>query len=152
MSNETQPDTPAFNEAVHQFQEFLISQNVSSDLLWVFREDASSHKRRILIKEPLPPENIRAIESLYERGTERGLGVRLEALCLLDYRPCCYIWLPEDEVDASYAVLSGLKMAMPVDLLAARSVRNALAWRIYSWLDKKLGFNGLANALPRRNI
>lgn len=58
MSAASKPEMPTFVDAVERFRNFLISQQVSSELLWVFREDVSSRKRRIFIKEPLAAENV----------------------------------------------------------------------------------------------
>ena len=75
MSVETEYEVPAFPGALRQCQDFLTGQKFSPDLLWVFREDVAWRKRRIFIKEPLPPENERLAESLYESGRQRDLGI-----------------------------------------------------------------------------
>lgn len=150
MSAELKPEMPTFVNAVGQFRNFLISQQVSSELLWVFREDVTSRKQRILVKEPLAAENGRLVESLYERGCQRGLGVQLDAVFLLGSRVCCYICLPEDKSDAEHLMISGLKLSVPTDLLHARSVRNNLMWRVQVWLDKQSCWNKVEKRLPRK--
>ena len=105
MSAEPEPEIPIFSEAIKQLKDFLAGQNLSSEFQWVFREDVVWRKQRILVKEPLPKENERIVESLYERGRQRDLGIRLETLCLLGLRPCCYVWIPKDQMDAEYALL-----------------------------------------------
>jgi hypothetical protein len=151
MSAQPNPQMPAFNEAVEHFRKLLVSQQISSELLWVFREDVTSHKRRVLVKEPLPFENERIAALLYERGCQRGLGVQLDVFCLLGSRPCCYIWLPEDEYDAHY-MIGNLKLSVPTDLLPARSVNSNLMWRVHVWLDERSGWNKAGERLPRRHI
>src|SRR5215207_6044566 len=96
---------PTFAEATEQLRAFLRSQQLSAEPLWVFREDVTSYKQRFLVKEPLPPENQGLVELFYERGRQRGYGVRLEVLCVLGKRPCCYIWLPKDRMEAEYALM-----------------------------------------------
>ena len=150
MSTESNPQMPVFGEAVKKFQKFLVSQHVSSELLWIFREDVISRKRRVLIKEPLPSENTRLVESLYERGCQRGLGVQLDMFCLLGSRPCCYVWLPEDEIDAQYMMVGGLKLSVPKDWLHARWVKSNLVWRVHVWLDEQSGWNKAEDRLPHK--
>ncbi|MDQ3816427.1 MAG: hypothetical protein M3362_01900 [Acidobacteriota bacterium] len=141
---------PAFGEAVQQFGGFLLIQGLSSGLLWVFREDVCWRKQRLLVKVPVPEENARYAESLYNAGVNRGLGVRLDVLCLLGSRPCCYIWVPSDEEDASYAMLSGLKLSVPTEPVMARAVSNGSLWRAYKWLEGREAFTGIVEQVPRR--
>lgn len=152
MSEELIPQMPVFGDAIKKFQKFLVTHHVSSELLWVFREDVTSRKRRVFVKEPLPSENARLAESLYERGCQRGLGVQLDALCLLGSRPCCYILLPEDELDAQYMMVKGLKLSVPTDWLHARSIKSNLVWGIYVWLDELSGWNKGQERLPRKQL
>jgi hypothetical protein len=143
-------EMPVFGEAVRQFGGFLVSQGLSSDLLWVFRQDVCWRKQRLLVKLPVPEENTGHAESLYGVGVNRGLGVRLDVLCLLGSRPCCYIWLPPDEEDASYAMLSGLKLSTPTKPVIARAVRSGLLWRAYKWFERGEAFTGIVEQVPRR--
>ena len=154
MSVETETEVPAFPDAVRQCQDFLTGQNISSDLLWVYREDVAWRKRRILVRYPLPAENERLVESLYERGRRRDLGIRLEVLCLLGPRPCCYVWLPQGRTDAEYALLLTSKfiISVPTDLRNAESVKNPLAWRWHKLVEGGTGRESIVERLPRRNI
>ena len=140
---------PVFGEAVRQFGGFLESQGLSSDLLWVFREDVCRRRQHLFVKVPVPKENFGDVERLYNLGVSRGLGVRLDVLCLLDSRPCCYVWLPSDEEDAAYAMLSGLKLSVPTEPVIAQAVRNGLLWRAYKWLERSEVFAGIVERIPR---
>jgi hypothetical protein len=154
MSAEPKEEVPAFDEAIRQFKDFLAGQAVSTDLVWVFREDVVSYKLRLYINEPSLGENERRVESLYQRGLMRDLGIRLEVLCLLGARPCCYIWLPKDREDAGYALLlmSKFIVSVPTELAHARPVKNRLAWAAYKLLDEKSGWRDRAERVPHRNI
>jgi hypothetical protein len=147
-------ETLPFDKAIREFECFIAKQGLSTDLLWVFREDISSFKRRILIKEPLPEGNLNMAEALYKRGCAEKKGIRLEVLCLLGARPCCYVWVPRDrdEAERNLLLLSGFIMSIPEKLLSARGIRNPLAWAWYKWLDRKRGWNELADRVPRRDI
>jgi len=137
MANSANNAMPPFQEAVEDFRAFLATQGVNSKLLWIFREDVVWHQYRVFIRQPLPSNNERAVEVLYKRGVRRGLGISRGVLCLLKLRPCCYIRLPADEEDAEYAMLSGLKLSVPVNPLEARSVRGRLQWLTRTWRDQK---------------
>lgn len=141
---------PVFREAAQEFSAFLESQWAFPDLLWVFREDVCQRGRRFFVRFPVPEENKGIAEKLYDQGVERGLGVRLEALCLLGSRTCCYVWLPSDEVDASYAMLSGLKFSVPTSPEVAQPVRSGLSWWVHRWLESRERFNAVVEQLPLR--
>lgn len=154
MSREPSLEIPTFNDAVRQFQEYLDGHDISPEILWVFREDVVYRKGRICVKEPLPKENLRIVESLYERGCEQGSGIRFETLCLLGSRPCCYIWLPEYPTDRYYSLLLVSKFAVgvPLDPHPAQSVRNPVTWRLYKLFEGEAERASvrLVERLPRR--
>ena len=120
----------------------------------MFREDITSYKQRLLVKEPLPLRNQGLVELFYERGRQQGFGVRLEVLCVLGNRPCCYIWLPKDRMEAEYALMlfSPLIISAPTELPEARPVTSELKWWVYRWHDEKSGLPLLVDRVPRRNI
>lgn len=150
MSAAKDYELPVFGEAAREFSAFLESQGAAPGLLWVFREDVCQRGRRVFVRVPVPAENEEIAGGLYERGVKRGLGVRLDALCLLGSRTCCYVWVPSDEEDASYAMLSGLKLSTPAEPEAARAVRSKLLWRAYKWLESREKFKGIVEQVPRR--
>ncbi len=127
-----------FDEAKQFFQNFLSGQGLSSDLLWVFGEDVVSLENRFLIKVPLPAENESFSEALYNVGRERDLGLCLHAFCLLDRRPCCYVQLPEDDLDAQYSLMGNLSLKCSVrnDLINAAPIDSFLLWQTYRLSEK----------------
>jgi len=122
-----------FREAKQFFQNFLSEQELSSDLLWVFGEDIISLPERFLIKVPLPTENEPLAKALFDIGVERDFGLCLHAFCLLDGKPCCYVQLPEDDLDAQYSLTGNLSVKYSVrsDLINAKPVTNSLLWQKY---------------------
>jgi hypothetical protein len=154
MSVELEHEVPAFNVAVNQLEKFLAGQNISPEFIWLFREDVVWRKRLFHVREPLPAENKRIAESLYERGRQRDLGIRLEVLCLLGSRPCCYVWLPKDRGDAEEngLLMSKLIMSFPTDLNRAEPVANPLMWRLYRLLAGEAPWISNVERLPCRNI
>jgi hypothetical protein len=127
-----------FHEAKQFFQNFLSEQGLSSDLLWVFGEDIICLPKRFLIKVPLPAENESFAEVCYNIGLERNLGLCLHAFCLLDGRPCCYIELPKDDLDAQYSLMGNLSLKCSVrnDLINAEPIDSFLVWQTYRLSEK----------------
>lgn len=128
----------SFDEAKQFFQNFLSEQGLSSDLLWVFGEDIICLPKRFLIKVPLPAENESFAEICYNVGRERDFGICLHAFCLLDGRPCCYVWLPEDDLDAQYSMMGNLSLKCNVrnDLTNAEPIDSFLAWQAHRLTEK----------------
>ena len=128
----------SFDEAKLFFQNFLSEQGLSSDLLWVFGEDIICLPKRFLIKVPLPAENESFAEACYNIGVERNFGIGLTAFCLLDGQPCCYVQLPEDDLDAQYSLMGNhsVKYSVRSDLIKAEAIANPLLWQTYRLIEK----------------
>lgn len=127
-----------FVNAKQYFQKFLVEQGLSSDLLWVFGEDVICLPKRFLIRGPLPAENESFAEACYNIGRERDFGICLHAFSLLDSRPCCYVQLPEDDLDAQYSLMGNLhvKCSVRTDLINAEPITNPLLWQAYRFKEK----------------
>jgi hypothetical protein len=147
----TSPMTESFETAMEVFRRFIVEQGLPERTAWVFREDVTSRGRRIAVRWPVPPLNESAVRDRYETGARRGLGLRLEVLCLLNDVSCCVIWVPEDDLAASYAMLSGLKFAVPTDPITARPVRNSLTWWWICWRDRRARSGWVAESLQPRH-
>jgi len=127
-----------FREAKQDFQKFLSEQGLSSDVVWIFREDVICLPNRFLIRVPIPAENETFAEACFDVGRERDFGICLHAFCLLDGRPCCYVQLPEDDIDAQYSLMGNLsvKFSFRCDLSNAEPVANPLLWQTYRLTEK----------------
>ncbi len=114
----------SFGQATDYFRTFLSSQGLSDDLMWLFREDVIFQGNRILIKVPVPPENDEVAAKCYELGRERNFGVGLHAFCSFQSRLCCYIVLPEDDLDGQYMLMSdvAVKYSVVSNLREAESI------------------------------
>jgi hypothetical protein len=106
---------------------------------------------RIWVRTPSPEQNPYRAEIVYEAARSRGLGVALEVLCMLDFVPCCFVRWPQDEVDASYAMISGLKLSIPHPLLAANSVGNSVVWWYRRWQEQRCSFPSYVARVPKRD-
>ena len=125
-------ELPSFDEAEGHVQSFLRDQGHPSNLCWIFREDVVERGLRRFIRVPLVNRRDAAAQ-LYEYGVERGLGISLEVYDFLEKQPLCFVWVPSDEKDASYRMLSGLKIAVPSGSgpWNTKGVKSRLYWK---WL------------------
>lgn len=120
-----------FLEAKKYFQNFLVQQGVSDNLIWIFREDIIPQDDGVLVRMPLPSENEKCAKYYYETGCKRELGICFIAFALLNSHPCCYIQLPLNKIESEYMLMSdGLKCSINTDLLKAKSVNSALTWAV----------------------
>ena len=78
------------------------------------------------------------------------MGVTLEVLCRLDGRSACFVWVPEDDEAASYAMQGPLKLKVPMHPVEASPVRSGLAWRWLRWYHRLRGCVRFAKLLPLR--
>jgi hypothetical protein len=140
-----------FDAATQSYKQFLAEQSLSTDILWIFREDVTVKKRQICICWPLPSENPGLAEQLYEQGRDKGSGLRLDTFCLVDNRPCCYVWVPRDEVDADHAMLSELKMSVPTEPIHAKRIRSKVLWQVITWLNSRSKVWGFEEEIPKRS-
>lgn len=125
----------SFEEAQAFFKDCLSSNAVSSDLLWVFREDVIFFYDRIFIRTPVPIENEGRAGVYYELGRERDFGINIHGFCLLHSRLCCYIALPEDDLESQSMLMSNewVKYSWRTELPEAQPISNRLLWRIRKW-------------------
>ena len=110
------PITETFDEACSALADFLRRQGQSSELLWVCRDDVSGRRRRLFVHPSPPASNRELYQRHFEFGVRQARGVRLDVLCFAAGRACCYVWVPEDNVASSQAMLTdGLRMGFAVE-------------------------------------
>jgi hypothetical protein len=143
--------TESFESTLDAFRRFIVGQGFPERMAWVFREDVTSKGRRIAVRWPVPTVNESAVRGRYDAGVRRGLGLRLEVLCLLDDVSCCVVWVPENDLAASYAMLSELKFAVPTDPVTAHRVHNGLKLWWMCWRDRKARLDWVAERLQPRS-
>ena len=144
-------DLPSFGEAVAKFQRFLQEGGRPSTIRWIFREDVVERGRKVFVRMPLPNSAAEA-RRLYNKGVERDLGVHLDVYCFFNGLSLAYVWLPKDEEDASYRMLSGLKLSYPEDDEQRKivGVRSNLHWNWLPWLERRDTSHKWADGIPRR--
>jgi hypothetical protein len=118
----------SFDQAVDCFSQFLLTQGLSYELSWVFREDMIFDGDCILIKSPIPAENLKLAADCYELGRQRNFGVCLHGFCLFRSRLCCYVTLPEDDLDAERMLMSNVavKYSIVYQLREAEPMENSV--------------------------
>ena len=142
-------DTP-FEKAQDTLKNFLHQQEISNDLIWLFREDVISDRGEYFVKVPIPTENQMFAQECYELGRSRGFGVALHALCLLEAQVCCYIRLPENELDAQYKLISDIyvKYSVTTPIESGRAVRNPIVWRTKKWNSRIKKHSSFIDDIP----
>jgi len=142
--------TPSYDESLAAFVHALQVQGFSTDLVWVFREDITNCIRDYWIREPVPAANVRLARDYFEYGRGQGRGVTLEVVCRLGERSVCYVWVPENDEDASYAMQRPLKIMVPKEPVKGFPVRSRLRWRLLCWYHRWRGCVRFADMLPLR--
>lgn len=146
-----EPIIEPFDAALERFRQFDAGQGLPAQVVWVFREDVTSRRRRIAVRWPVAPDNEAVARKRYGVAVRRGLGLRLEVLCLLGGVSCCTIWVPNDDLDASYAMLSGLKLSVPTNPITARPARKGLTWWLLCWFDRRSRSGWIADQVQPRS-
>jgi hypothetical protein len=139
-----------FEGAVAKYKGFLAAQGLGTDLCWVFREDAIFYKKYIRVSWPLPAVNECLAEKLYELGRDKGFGVWLQVLCVIDERPCCFVWFPKDGEESGYTMMADLKLSVPTPPFQSRAVRTALMWKIIYQIGSKYSDQWFVDELPNK--
>jgi hypothetical protein len=135
----TDTAAPPFGEAKASLERFLGEQGWPGRVVWVFREDVMSYKRKVWVwrREGGDGEAERLTEELYEAGRAKGLGVLLSATIRFADAMGCHVWVPGTELAAQYAMMPrGLKLAVLTEPLEGMVVRSRIRW----WLRN--GWNG----------
>jgi hypothetical protein len=101
------PKPITFDDACRQLAAFLAAEGRPTVLRWFCREDATGYRRRVRVLASTPDTNRSLYEGYYRYGAIRGLGLRLEATLYTENTSWCHVWCPQDELDASQAMMGG---------------------------------------------
>ena len=142
----------SFDEALTDFREFLLSQKLFTQLIWIFSEDVIFEAEHIYIKTPISNKNEALAKDCYELGQKRNFGISLQAFCLFESQLCCYIYLPENDIDDQYSLMSNaaLKYSVRTNLKEAESVSNVLKWKMMKLQNPKSNSFCKDNHIPSR--
>lgn len=87
-----------FEEAVEEFRNFLRMQGHSGPLQWIAPSDVAFWCGELLIR---PRSGAEAhANHVFGRAQERGFGVSIEAIAMLDHSICCFLFAPDDAEDS----------------------------------------------------
>jgi hypothetical protein len=128
---------PPFNEAVESFRGFLKNQGLPDSIRWVWREDICTRRapgsrrswNRWVFVNLAGDFEASLAEAYYNFGSRQNNGLALEVFCVAAGNPCCYIYMPDDETDASYRMLAGLHLKVPEKPIVAIAVTRPLLWK-----------------------
>jgi hypothetical protein len=122
----------SFEEAEAIFRKFLEDNEVSSDIKWIFREDVIIEGLSVAIRTALPDDNRDRAQKCFELGKKRDFGIAFHAFCTLEGNPCCYVQLPENDLDAQYKLMDHryIKFSCRIGMPEAIAVGNNIMWKI----------------------
>ena len=146
-------EIPDFRTAVEQFRDFLTQIGHPPDELnWIFREDVSTCRRRVLVRVPLPADNEGIAAARYEQGRAVGVGVCLFVYCRLGTALCCSTWFVKDHQESARRLCGGLKLSapLPANVDVSQPVWDRRTWRAWRRLDRESGLAHFRNFLPPR--
>jgi hypothetical protein len=105
-----------------------------------------------LIRVPILTKNEKLAEEGYELGRHRGFGVALHGFCVLEKRVCCYIQLPENDLDSQYKLMSDIyvKYSMVDPIQRGKAIKNPIQWSIRRWQNKRIQKNSFIEEKPRK--
>ncbi len=125
---------PSFYEAELSFREFVMSNNLSGGIVWVFRDDIAVKRNGIpWVRLPVPDQNRALVEAIYEESRPRlsKTGICLDVFCTLPgSRACAYVFTPPDQRSAELHLLRGLKLSMLGIGLSGQSWGHTLSSRL----------------------
>ena len=95
-----------FDETCSEFASFLRREGQPSELYWVCREEVTGRQRRLVVHPSPSASNRDWYRDYFDVGIRRARCLRLEALCFAAGRAYCYVWVSEDDLAASQAMVS----------------------------------------------
>lgn len=128
-----------FSEAVAGLLELGADRGANGAPLFVFRKDVIDVARTVYIRWPLPDDNGRKMEALYDLLRTTRKAFAFDVFCMIGDQPCCYIDIPTDEDDAERMLLpaSDVKLRFPVKPRQAVPVRSSLRWWWLGWRRRR---------------
>lgn len=131
---------PPFDEALDQLGAFVKSKGLGLPVVWIFREDAFVNgSKRPWLKPFNRLENAWLVRKLYESCRNVVPGMEIRTYCRVGRDVFCWLFVPEDEVQAADFMIRDLKISMPVDLREGHQLTGG-------WLDRVR----LAGSAPKR--
>ncbi|MFK5922630.1 MAG: hypothetical protein QM496_10655 [Verrucomicrobiota bacterium] len=116
-------DRPAFDKAVEQFRDFLSSQNVSTDLLWMTQDRISQNKRTWWMFRPHDLVRYESSRCFYESLVKTDSSIRIDGYPLDQDKTLAWV--------ENYGGPSGLlNFGVLNGDYEIREVRNWLHWKI----------------------
>jgi hypothetical protein len=124
-----------FDQSVLRFGGFLERQGWPSRLTWIVPGNARVVERKVLIRRT--GKDALIARSQFEAGIRRGLGIALQAVCRLEDSAGCFVFVPQDRIQAEHCMVheDNLKMSVLLKPDTASPVENRLRW----WFLKKRG-------------
>jgi hypothetical protein len=119
---------PNFDQAVGQLREWLSAHKLPAEVGWVFCEDITWHRKRFLVRLPLPADNESLARAWYGTGLGIAKSLRIDVNCDSTDVAFCSIWFPEDSCDTAYWPHKGFGIYQHPAFGQARCTASNLFW------------------------
>jgi hypothetical protein len=148
---------PPLEAAMATFRGFLLREGLANAIRWIWRDNVYTRRapgsyrswRRPIYLNLDGTADTSLVGRYYRWGVGRKLGIALCVFCVADGQPCCYVYLPEDETDAEYRMMTSLKYQIPSPVPVATIVANPLRrWLLRTFVGTS--DNPWLNDLPKR--
>jgi hypothetical protein len=132
-------ETPPFDSAVQQLQQFLAQQGWPTRLVWRTEADVVHlPDRDVVVRRRVEREAASAARVHYDEGFRRGVGIALQVRCEVDGAACTTVYWTTDVVEAEYRMSPdhGLKLSVATKHPTGSCV-GPLAWWLASERRKR---------------
>lgn len=141
-----------FSIAEHKFEDLLISNGLNRSVTWIFREGTTIYRRRWIIDINATESGIltQRMQELYDHALSQNLGIRFTAVGCAGGVTYAYIFIPENEADASNAMLSSnLHFTLNAGSKSIRLTQSRIWFSIVRLADQIRGYQGPLKLLPQ---
>ena len=122
----------SFAEASMRLSQFMQDQGLPSCRMWVDWGDVIVKNGRLYVYRSRTKDRATSAEARFQEAANRGVGVCLEAICIVKDTTCSFVYLPsnDDEADQHWIPASGVKLSVPTYPREARLVSNPIVWSL----------------------
>ena len=120
----------SFAEWTKRLSDFLRGSGLPARVAWVDWGDVLISQGRLYVRGFAKSSRPSTAETRFQRATDRGVGISLEAVCKVGDASCCFVYLPRDQDEAQRLMIpqTGVKLSVPTLAAEARTIKNPIAW------------------------
>ena len=130
--------TITFQDASLEFVDFLRSQGIDRQPIWVDHLNAVKFRGTVFVRVSEQDKAVTSAEFTFQRAMKEDLGVQLYAFADLIGRPVCTVEIPQSRREAEELMFSNrfVKYSARTPLMNARPVSNSMCWLLLRLLGR----------------